>query len=146
MTTDSSEIAERVFDKLKGFAAYGFPKAHAAAFAVLAYQSCWLKRYRPAEFACALLNNQPMGFYAPHVIVNDATRHGLRVFGPDVNASRVRCSVAHGAIRIGLDYTKRLSASRTCVRASFVGSVIAFGRPPVPPRSSTKWGRRVGIR
>ncbi|MCC6943448.1 MAG: DNA polymerase III subunit alpha, partial [Thermomicrobiales bacterium] len=75
----SEQVARNVFKKLLGFASYGFPKAHAAAFAVLAFQSCWLKFYYPAEFTCALLNNQPMGFYPPHVLTNDAKRHGLRV-------------------------------------------------------------------
>jgi len=96
------KTARRVFDKLLGFAEYGFPKSHAAAFAVLAYQSAWLKHYYPAEFACALLNNQPMGFYPPHVLVNDAKRHGVRIFPPDVNQSLVRCSIEGNAIRIGL--------------------------------------------
>src|SRR5690606_32441003 len=68
-------LANQIFDKLSGFADYGFPKSHAAAFGFLAYQSCWLKHYYPAEFLCALLNNQPMGFYAPHVLINDARRH-----------------------------------------------------------------------
>ncbi|MBX3071744.1 MAG: error-prone DNA polymerase [Thermomicrobiales bacterium] len=103
----SREIARTVFKKLLGFAAYGFPKAHAVAFAVLAYQSCWLKYYHPAEFTCALLNNQPMGFYPPHVLTNDAKRHGLRVFRPDINLSELRCSVEEGnAIRIGLGYVQ----------------------------------------
>ncbi len=102
------ETARTVFDKLLGFAAYGFPKSHAAAFAVLAYQSSWLKHYYPAEFACALLNNQPMGFYPPHVLVNDAKRHGVRIFPPDVNQSLVRCSIEGNAIRIGLDFVADL--------------------------------------
>ncbi|MGE3797353.1 MAG: DNA polymerase III subunit alpha, partial [Thermomicrobiales bacterium] len=105
----SKEVARNVFKKLLGFAAYGFPKAHAVAFAVLAYQSCWLKYYYPAEFTCALLNNQPMGFYPPHVLTNDAKRHGLRVFGPDINLSQLRCSVEGNAIRIGLGYVQGMS-------------------------------------
>ncbi len=102
----SKETARDVFKKLLGFASYGFPKAHAAAFAVLAFQSCWLKYYHPAEFTCALLNNQPMGFYPPHVLTNDAKRHGLRVFGPDINLSQLRCSVEGNAIRIGIGYVQ----------------------------------------
>jgi error-prone DNA polymerase len=102
----SKEIARNVFKKLLGFAAYGFPKAHAVAFAVLAFQSCWLKHYFPAEFTCALLNNQPMGFYPPHVLINDAKRHALRVFGPDINLSELRCSVEGNAIRIGIGYVQ----------------------------------------
>ncbi|MDQ2683213.1 MAG: error-prone DNA polymerase [Chloroflexota bacterium] len=106
----SPEVARTVFRKLLGFASYGFPKAHAAAFAILAYQSCWLKYYYPTEFLCALLNNQPMGFYPSHVLVNDAKRHGVRVFSPDINLSGVRCDVEdRNGIRIGLAYVKSLS-------------------------------------
>ena len=85
--------AEGVFDNLLGFAEFGFPKSHAAAFALLAYQSAWLKRYYAPEFGCALFNNQPMGFYPPHVLTNDAQRHGVEVRRPDVNISAVRCTV-----------------------------------------------------
>lgn len=102
----SYEIAKTVFKKLLGFASYGFPKAHAVAFAVLAYQSCWLKYYYPAEFLCALLNNQPMGFYPNHVLVNDAKRHGLRVLGPDIELSSLRCTVERGSIRVGIGYVQ----------------------------------------
>ncbi|HWV24557.1 MAG TPA: error-prone DNA polymerase [Thermomicrobiales bacterium] len=104
------ELASQIFDKLAGFAEYGFPKSHAAAFAFLAYQSCWLKRYHPAEFLCALLNNQPMGFYAPHVLINDAKRHGLRVLKPDVNDSELECTVeGRHTVRVGLSFVKGLS-------------------------------------
>ncbi|MGH9176389.1 MAG: DNA polymerase III subunit alpha, partial [Vicinamibacterales bacterium] len=98
------ETARTVFDKLLGFAAYGFPKSHAAAFAVLAYQSCWLKYYYPAEFYCALFNNQPMGFYPPHAFANDAQRHGTPLYPPDVNLSGERCTVEGQAVRIGFNY------------------------------------------
>ena len=103
--------ARTVFDKLLGFASYGFPKAHAAAFAVLAYQSCWLKYYHPTEFICALLNNQPMGFYPAHVLTNDAKRHGVRMLPPDINLSGVRCTVEGGnGIRVGFGYVRALGA------------------------------------
>ncbi len=107
----SLEVAEQVFTKLRGFAAYGFPKAHAAAFAVLAYQSCWLKYYYPAEFMCALLNNQPMGFYPSHVLTNDAKRHGIRILAPDINLSGLRCRVeGRNGIRIGFGYINGMGA------------------------------------
>jgi len=109
------ETAQTVFRKLLGFAEYGFPKCHAAAFAVLSYQSSWLRRYYPAEFTCALLNNQPMGFYPPHVLTNDARRHGVRVLSPDINLSEARCSVERSAVRIGLGYVAGLS-EETAVR------------------------------
>ncbi|MBX6342423.1 MAG: error-prone DNA polymerase, partial [Thermomicrobiaceae bacterium] len=101
-------VAREVFRKLLGFAQYGFPKSHAAAFAVLVYQSAWLKRYYPAEFTCALFNNQPMGFYPPHVLVNDAKRHGVRILPPDINQSGARCTVEGSAVRIGLGYVDGL--------------------------------------
>ncbi len=105
-----ADLANQIFDKLAGFADYGFPKSHAAAFGFLAYQSCWLKHYYPAEFLCALLNNQPMGFYAPHVLINDAKRHGIRVRRPDINASQLECTVeGRRTIRIGLSFIKGIS-------------------------------------
>lgn len=105
-----AEKANDIFDKLRGFADYGFPKSHAAAFAFLAYQSCWLKHYYPAEFLCALINNQPMGFYAPHVLINDARRHGIRVLRPDVNLSGIECTVENNrTLRLGLSLIKGVS-------------------------------------
>ena len=85
--------ADRVFDKLVGFSGFGFPKAHAAAFGLLAYQSSWLRRHFPAEFLCALLNAQPMGFYPPATLVRDAQRRGVEVRPADVNLSVVRCTI-----------------------------------------------------
>jgi len=99
-----SGVADRVFDKLVGFSGFGFPKAHAAAFGLLAYQSTWLRHYYPAEFLCALLNEQPMGFYPPATLVRDAQRHGVEVLPVDVNLSGVRCVVEWEAVRIGLNY------------------------------------------
>lgn len=80
------EFAERVFDQIRGFGEYGFPESHAASFALIAYATAWLKRHWPAEFACGLLNAQPMGFYSPATILDDAKRHGV-VFRP-VDAAR----------------------------------------------------------
>ena len=81
------EVAERCFSQIEGFADYGFPESHAAAFAMLAYVSAWLKCHHPAIFACALLNSQPMGFYAPAQIVRDAREHGVEVRPICVNHS-----------------------------------------------------------
>ena len=97
-------MADTVFDKLVGFSGFGFPKAHAAAFGLLAYQSTWLRHYHPAEFLCALLNEQPMGFYPPATLVRDAQRHGVEVLPVDVNLSGARCVVEWSAVRIGLNY------------------------------------------
>src|ERR687889_2134123 len=79
------ETARLVFDKILAFSAFGFPKSHAAAFGLLAYQSAWLHRHYPAEFLCALLNAQPMGFYPPASLVRDAQRRGVEVLPPDIN-------------------------------------------------------------
>ncbi|HUF01330.1 MAG TPA: error-prone DNA polymerase [Gaiellaceae bacterium] len=88
-----AKTADRVFDKLVGFSGFGFPKAHAAAFGLLAYQSQWLRRHFPAEFLCALLNEQPMGFYPPATLVRDAQRRGVEVRPADVNLSAARCTI-----------------------------------------------------
>ena len=81
-----SRTAERVWEMVAGFAGFGFPKAHAAAFGLLAYQSTWLRVHYGPEFLCALLNEQPMGFYAPDSLVHEAQRRGIAVLGLDVNA------------------------------------------------------------
>jgi len=82
-----ADFAERCFSQIEGFGSYGFPESHAASFALLVYASAWLKRHHPAAFACALLNAQPMGFYAPSQIVRDAREHGVAVRPVCVNAS-----------------------------------------------------------
>jgi error-prone DNA polymerase len=102
------EIAELVFTKINGFASFGFPKSHAAAFALLAYQSAWLRHYYPGEFLCALLNAQPMGFYPPASLVRDAQRRGVEVLPPDVNRSAAHCRIEGDAVRVGLGYIKGL--------------------------------------
>ncbi len=87
------EIAEEVYEKILGFASFGFPESHAQSFAHLVYASAYLKRYYPAAFTAALLRNQPMGFYSPQTLVGDARRHGVRVLGVDVNASEARATL-----------------------------------------------------
>ena len=100
--------ASPIFQALEGFAEYGFCKSHAAGFALLCYQSAWLKRYYPVEFYCALLNNQPMGFYSPEVIVRDAKRHGIEVLPADINKSSDRCTIEGDRIRLGFRYIKEI--------------------------------------
>ena len=112
-----AETADGVFDKLVGFSGFGFPKAHAAAFGLLAYQSQWLRRHYPAEFLCALLNAQPMGFYPPATLVRDAQRRGVEVLAPDVNSSKALCGVASRTVRIGLEL-HLLAGERTRRRLS----------------------------
>jgi error-prone DNA polymerase len=109
------EFAERVFEQIKGFGEYGFPESHAASFALIAYATAWLKCYYPAEFTCSLLNAQPMGFYMPATIVEDAKRHNLLVRPIDVMVSDWDCTLepadqsAGGfAVRMGLRYVKGL--------------------------------------
>src|SRR5215213_10395512 len=82
------EAAHAIYDKLVGFSGFGFPKSHAAAFGLLAYQSMWLRHHYAAEFLCALLDEQPMGFYPPASLVRDAQRRGVKVLSPEINASR----------------------------------------------------------
>jgi error-prone DNA polymerase len=96
------EFAQRCFDQIKGFGEYGFPESHAISFAHLAYISTWLKWRYPAAFAAALLNSQPMGFYAPAQIVRDAREHGVEVREADVNHSDWDCTLEDGALRLGL--------------------------------------------
>src|SRR5437867_6792032 len=87
------KFAEQCYAQLKGFSEYGFPESHAASFALLVYVSAWLKRHHPAAFAAALLNSQPMGFYAPAQLVADAAKHGVEVRPVDVNDSDWDCTL-----------------------------------------------------
>ena len=95
----SAEFAERLFKQISGFGEYGFPESHAASFALLVYVSAWLKRHHPAAFTAALLNSQPMGFYAPAQLVDDARKHGVEVREVDVNASGWDCGLEVGGRR-----------------------------------------------
>jgi error-prone DNA polymerase len=101
--------ADMVYDKLVGFSGFGFPKSHAAAFGLLAYQSAWLRHHYAPEFLCSLLNAQPMGFYPPATLVRDAQRRGVETRPPDVNISAAKCAVENGAVRIGLDYVNGIA-------------------------------------
>ncbi len=106
----SAAIAERVWAQIQGFSGFGFPKAHSAAFGLLAYQSAWLRIHYGPEFLCALLNEQPMGFYPPDSLVHEAQRRGVRVAPPDAGCSAVLCQVERVSggltVRIGLGYIK----------------------------------------
>ncbi|MGZ4711720.1 MAG: error-prone DNA polymerase [Acidimicrobiia bacterium] len=128
----TGETAEEIAHKLEAFASFGFPESHSVSFAYLVYASAWIKLHHPAEFACALLNAQPMGFYSPHTLVRDARRHGVEVLGPCVARSRRDCTleprsdaagpIGHPqpgwhadpsirAMRVGLRYVRGLSAA-----------------------------------
>ncbi len=89
----TGEFAEQVFHQIKGFGEYGFPESHAASFALLVYASCYLKRHYPDAFCAAILNSQPMGFYAPAQLIADARKHGVTVLPPDVNLSDWDCTL-----------------------------------------------------
>ncbi|WP_413719459.1 error-prone DNA polymerase [Silicimonas sp. MF1-12-2] len=107
------DFAERCFSQIEGFGSYGFPESHAASFALLVYASSWLKCHHPGIFACALLNSQPMGFYAPAQIVRDAREHGVEVRPPDINASTWDCTMEPDgkgglALRLGFRQIKSM--------------------------------------
>lgn len=109
------EFAEQLFLQIRGFGEYGFPESHAASFAILVYVSAWLKHYYPAAFAAALVNSQPMGFYAPAQLVRDAREHGIEVRGVDINHSDWDCTLEATteqgvvALRLGLRLIKGLA-------------------------------------
>ena len=101
------DTAERVFSMVQGFSGFGFPKAHGAAFGLLAYQSTWLRVHYFPELLCSLLNEQPMGFYPPDALIHEAQRRGIEVLPPNVNESGAECEMAEaGAVRIGLGYVR----------------------------------------
>ncbi len=102
----SEATAERVFSQVIAFSEFGFPKSHAAAFGLLAYQSAWLRHYHPAEYYTGLFNNQPMGFYSLDALGRDAKRNGIEIGLPDVNASDVWCTVEREAVRVGLGFIR----------------------------------------
>ncbi|NMG75060.1 error-prone DNA polymerase [Aromatoleum diolicum] len=107
-----AEFAERLCNQIEGFGSYGFPESHAASFALLVYFSAWLKRFEPATFLCGLLNSQPMGFYSPSQLIQDARRHGVTVRGVDVLVSDWDCTLERdgespaAAVRLGLHLVK----------------------------------------
>jgi error-prone DNA polymerase len=116
----SDDFANRIFQQMLGFGEYGFPESHAASFALLVYDSAWLKHFEPAAFACALLNSQPMGFYAPAQLVRDARAHGVEVRAVDVCVSDWDCTLelreeagqpgsGQPALRLGMRLVKSLS-------------------------------------
>ncbi|HEY6352988.1 MAG TPA: hypothetical protein VIY30_00735, partial [Burkholderiaceae bacterium] len=105
------ETAQRVWQMVEGFAGFGFPKAHSAAFGLLAYQSTWLRVHYGPEFLCALLNEQPMGFYAPDSLVHEAEQRKIAIRRLDVNASEVECAVQDCGVRLGLGYIKDVTSA-----------------------------------
>jgi error-prone DNA polymerase len=140
------ETAEGVFTMIAGFSGFGFPKAHGAAFGLLAYQSTWLRVHYKPEFLCALLNEQPMGFYPSDTLVHEAQRTGIEVLAPDVNHSGVLChvesagappSTSRARVRIGLGYL-------TGARADEVAAIVAEREANGPFRSLGELASRAG--
>ena len=148
-------FAQRCFEQIKGFGDYGFPESHAASFALLVYVSAWIKKHYPAVFACALLNSQPMGFYAPAQIVRDAKEHGVEVRPVDVNASgwdhtleehgpmngRMEGRVNNRALRLGMRQVRGLSESDAYAVTEAVETYGPFSSPQALFRNS-----RVAVR
>jgi error-prone DNA polymerase len=132
------QTAQRVFAMVQGFSGFGFPKAHGAAFGLLAYQSTWLRvRYGP-ELLCSLLNEQPMGFYPPDALVHEAQRRGVEVLPPDVNQSEAECELDRaGRVRVGLGYVRG-------VREQEVKELVAARRAGGGFRSLSELASRAG--
>jgi error-prone DNA polymerase len=113
----SGEVADEIFVKMAAFANYGFPESHSVSFSYLVYSSAWIKYHEPAAFCAALLNAQPMGFWSPHSLCQDARRHGVKVLSPDLNASKAAAtlepcadSVGGVAVRLGLQSVRGVGA------------------------------------
>jgi error-prone DNA polymerase len=138
----TKEFAERTFSQIEGFGSYGFPESHAASFALIAYASAWLKCHHPDVFCCALLNAQPMGFYAPAQIVRDARLHGVEVRPVCVNASAWDCTLEpcrgrYLAVRMGLRMAKGLNSTHA--------DTLIARRAGIPYRSAEDVHRRSGV-
>ncbi len=151
----SEDFARRIFQQIQGFGEYGFPESHAASFALLVYVSAWLKCHEPAAFTCALLNSQPMGFYAPAQLVRDARRQGVEIRPVDAMLSNWDCSLendseqrrgggtsdpkqgGHPALRLGLRLVKGLGQA--------AASRITAARTQTPFYSVADLGRRAGL-
>src|SRR5947208_10188784 len=149
-------FARQIFQQILGFGEYGFPESHAASFALLVYVSSWLKHYEPVAFTCALLNSQPMGFYAPSQLVQDLRRHGVPVLSPDVSVSEWECTLeemserhwvpacagtttarSSPALRLGLCLVKGLSQAG--------GERVAAARRQAPFADVDDLVRRAGL-
>jgi error-prone DNA polymerase len=149
--------ADTIFRSAAGFAQFGFCKSHAAAFARTAYETAWLRLYHPAQFLCALLNAQPMGFYHPSVLIDDARRRGVRVLPVDVTRSRARCTVEplDDNVILGGEDTRPLAQTVLAVdgahserlrRPSLAPTAAELAAAMCPPRSGAHSSREFGVR
>jgi error-prone DNA polymerase len=134
----AGETADVIVRSITSFALYGFPESHAASFALIAYASAYLKAHHGAAFTCALLNNQPMGFYHPFTLVKDAQRHGVSFRPVDVTSSGWSCTLEEGTVRLGLRYVAGLRAEG--------GERIAAARARAPFTSLQDFVDRAGLR
>jgi len=137
----NESTAQRVFNQVVAFSEFGFPKSHAAAFGLLAYQSTWLRHYYAVEYYTALYNNQPMGFYSLDALGRDAARHDVEIKLPDINRSDVHCIVEDGAVRVGFGFLRdwgRDVADETVVERERNGSYVSLSDfvRRAPPRLS----------
>jgi error-prone DNA polymerase len=148
----AEEFAERIFNQIQGFGEYGFPESHAASFALLAYVSAWLKCHEPAAFLCGLLNSQPMGFYAPAQLVQDARRHGVKVLPVDVLTSDWDSTLegvdSEPQVRLGLSLIKGLAEAVgqriVAARATLPGTVAELAQAANLDRSALSILARAG--
>ena len=132
------EFAEQIYQQICGFGEYGFPESHSASFALLAYVSCWLKHYEPAAFLAGMLNSQPLGFYSPSQLVQDARRHGVEVLPVDVMASDWECTLpSRNTVRLGLNRVSGLSHA--------AGERIVLARSGRPCASLEELARRAQL-
>ena len=137
----NESTAQRVFNQVVAFSEFGFPKSHAAAFGLLAYQSTWLRHYYAVEYYTALYNNQPMGFYSLDALGRDAARHDVAIKLPDINRSDVHCIVEDGAVRVGFGFLRdwgRDGAEETVVERERNGPYVSLSDfvRRAPPRLS----------
>jgi len=136
-----AEFVDRIFKQIQGFSEYGFPESHSASFALLAYASSYFKRHYPAEFICALVNSQPMGFYSNSTLIEEARRSGVKVLPVDLNRSGWDCELEDGAIRVGLRVVKGLGKEAAkavvCTRAlrPFSGIIDFLSRTSLAPQA-----------
>jgi error-prone DNA polymerase len=146
------KFALQIFEQIKGFGEYGFPESHSASFALLVYVSAWLKYYEPAAFTCALLNSQPMGFYAPPQLVQDAQRHGVEVRAVDVLESEWDCTLEEGlrtqdsGLRGNAGASELLLSPESCVLSPAFESAIRLGLRMVKGLSESAAKRLIEVR
>jgi error-prone DNA polymerase len=122
------DVADQIFTKMAAFASYGFPESHSVSFAYLVYSSAWIKLHEPAAFYASLLNAQPMGFWSPHSLVQDAKRHGVVVNSPDINASCAGATLEHNAKSTG-GLALRMGINSVRGMSDVVAQAIADNRP-----------------